>query len=84
MGVGGTGHAVKKWGRVLWEALKHLYVMAPFLFSFRSSSRVGFRMKHAQHHCTAFQDEAILLNTGVERLVAIWALPHDDRDSNKY
>lgn len=56
----------------------------PFLFSFRSSSRVGFRMKHAQHHCTAFQDEAILLNTGVERLVAIWALPHDDRDSNKY
>lgn len=30
VGVGGTGHAVKKWGRVLREALEHLYVMAPF------------------------------------------------------
>lgn len=31
-----------------------------------------------------FKTKAIFLNTGIERLVAIWALPRDDRGSNKY
>lgn len=31
-----------------------------------------------------FKTKAIFLNTGFERLVAIWALPRDDRGSNKY
>lgn len=85
MGAGGTGHAVRKWGRVLREALEPFVCHGPLLNSVLevpTECVLGRNMLSIT--ALRFKTKAIFLNTGIERLVAIWALPRDDRGSNKY